>query len=113
MLDENDQLWVSLRHAHIAECIDRLLQQFNTFLSENKAASSSSGKDKNVASLKDLKDTLAAIPEFQELKSKFSTHISIAQECMALFERSKAAKVANVEQVDVLLMLEPSDGRNS
>lgn len=38
VLDEDDNVYKSIRHMHIAECSDRLVEKFNEFLSENKAA---------------------------------------------------------------------------
>ncbi|KAI3636808.1 hypothetical protein MIR68_005075 [Amoeboaphelidium protococcarum] len=96
LLDENaDQLWAQIRHSHIAECIDIIVGQFNKFLSENKAAKGSGGKANN---LKDLKEMMSAIPQFQELKSKFGLHMAMAQECLALFNRYKLEEIAAVEQ---------------
>ena len=45
-----------------------------------------------------MKDTLSALPEFQEMKEKFSLHINICQECTSLFERNKLVQVAGIEQ---------------
>ncbi|RUS20042.1 hypothetical protein BC937DRAFT_86503 [Endogone sp. FLAS-F59071] len=52
----------------------------------------------SVKSLKAMKDVLANLPQFQELKAKYSAHISIAQDCMAAFEKSKLGQVGTVEQ---------------
>jgi hypothetical protein len=38
VLDESDNLWVDLRHVHIADCITQVIGSFNKFLNENKAA---------------------------------------------------------------------------
>jgi syntaxin-binding protein 1 len=112
LLDETiDQLWASLRHSHIAECNETLVNNFNKFLNENRAAMGLSGRQARpdgVKSLKDLKETLSAVPQFQELKSKFSVHINIAQECMAIFSRNKLADLAGVEQT--LATGETADG---
>ncbi|KAJ3365900.1 vacuolar sorting protein VPS33/slp1 [Allomyces arbusculus] len=100
ILDETDMIWVQVRHMHIAETIDTIMAQFNKFLSENKAASSAMGNkpDGGSVSLKDMKATLAAMPQFQELKQKYSIHISMAQECMTVFEKLKLAETGAVEQ---------------
>lgn len=41
VLDEDDSVYKSIRHLHIAECTDRLIEEFNKFLDENKAAAQS------------------------------------------------------------------------
>ncbi|KAI9145008.1 Sec1-like protein [Paraphysoderma sedebokerense] len=100
-LDESDQIWVSVRHLHIAETISYIMAQLNKFTSENKAASAEIRGEKSprdVTSLKDMRDTLAAMPQYQELKQKYSVHINMAQQCMDLFEKRKLAKSAAVEQ---------------
>lgn len=38
VLDEDDHIYKSIRHLHIAECTDKLIEDFNKFLSENKSA---------------------------------------------------------------------------
>ncbi|ORZ37150.1 Sec1-like protein [Catenaria anguillulae PL171] len=97
-LDDNDVLWVQLRHKHIAETTQTILAQFNKFLSENKAANAAMGGSGQGPNLKDLKDTLAAMPQFQEMKQKYSIHINLAQECMTMFERKKLNETAMIEQ---------------
>lgn len=45
-LDENDSLWVAMRHTHIADCSKFLVNRFNQFVTENKAAVKQSSKSK-------------------------------------------------------------------
>ncbi|KAG0168834.1 vacuolar sorting protein VPS33/slp1 [Apophysomyces sp. BC1015] len=103
VLDEEDSVYQSIRHLHIADCTDRLIEEFNAFLEENKAAAQSgnraAGPPKDSAkSLKDMKDMLSNLPQFQDMKAKYSAHLSIAQECMSMFERQKLNSVGNLEQ---------------
>ncbi|KAI9013445.1 Sec1-like protein [Hyaloraphidium curvatum] len=101
-LDESDPLWVRIRHSHIAETINITIEKFNAFVGGNAAAKSALGaggaKAGAAASLKDMKATLAALPQFQELKTKFAAHINLCQESMGLFERRKLASVGGIEQ---------------
>lgn len=102
ILDEEDNVYKSIRHMHIAECTNHLVEKFNEFLSQNKAAtndrSTEAPKD-STKSLKDMKEMLTNLPQFQDLKAKYSAHLSIAQECMSYFERHKLNSVGNLEQV--------------
>jgi syntaxin-binding protein 1 len=41
ILDEEDNVYKSIRHMHIAECSDRLIEKFNEFLIENKVSTNS------------------------------------------------------------------------
>lgn len=43
MLDENDTIWLYIRHWHFAEAVDYILNSFTKFLTENKAASAALG----------------------------------------------------------------------
>ncbi|RKP09734.1 Sec1-like protein [Thamnocephalis sphaerospora] len=95
LLDESDTIWADIRHAHIAECSGKLIADFKKLVGENKAAASMNKTD---ASLGDMKRILADLPQFQELKAKYSVHISLAQECMNLFERQKLPMIGEVEQ---------------
>lgn len=45
-LDENDSLWVSLRHTHIADFSKSIVNRFNQFVSGNKAAVNQNAKSK-------------------------------------------------------------------
>ncbi|KAI9313586.1 Sec1-like protein [Dichotomocladium elegans] len=102
VLDEEDSVYTSIRHLHIADCTDRLIEEFNKFLEENKSAVQSgdrSGAPKDAAkSLKDMKDMLSNLPQFQDMKAKYSAHLSIAQECLSIFEKRKLNSLGNLEQ---------------
>ena len=76
-LDEQDSLWVHLRHTHIAECSKTIVAKFNQFLTENKAAVKSNSKSgasagNDVSSLAEMKEAINALGEFQELKAQVS-----------------------------------------
>ena len=98
ILDDNDSLWVQYRHTFIAEVTTGLVDQLNRFMSENKAAVASTGMKEGKPDLQQLKETLHALPEFQQAKAKFSTHINLAQECMKIFNKKRLMDVGNVEQ---------------
>jgi syntaxin-binding protein 1 len=100
-LDERDALWTSLRHAHIADCSSLIIERFNKFLTENKAAVKSKKAatgNEDVTSLAELKDTMAALGEFHEMKAEFSLHLSLAQDCLGASDRKKLIEVATTEQ---------------
>ncbi|KAG6866598.1 hypothetical protein C0991_002088 [Blastosporella zonata] len=92
-LSESDSVWTDVRHMHMREAIDKLMADFNKFLQENAVF-----KGEGAASLNDMKEMLANLPQYQEQREKFSLHLNMAQECMAIFERDKLPLVANVEQ---------------
>ncbi|KAF9136862.1 vacuolar sorting protein VPS33/slp1 [Mortierella sp. GBA39] len=95
VIDESDQVFTDIRHAHIVETASTLTSKFNQFVAENEALRGDSDK---VASLRNMKDQLANLPQFQDMKAKYSTHIHIAKECMRIFEESKINELGLVEQ---------------
>ncbi|KAJ3271878.1 vacuolar sorting protein VPS33/slp1 [Terramyces sp. JEL0728] len=112
-LDETDAIWILIRHWHFAEAVDYILNNFQKFLSENKAAGAALGNTSSlqgIDALKQMKDTLSSLPQFQALKSKFSIHINVAQECKVLFERRCLDLVASVQQD--LATGETADGKS-
>jgi syntaxin-binding protein 1 len=81
-----------LRHWHFADAVEYIRENFNSFLNENKAASTAFNNaggeqqqpKRQLNTLNDIKDTLSALPQFQELKAKFSIHINISQGGLSL-----------------------------
>ncbi|KAF9423306.1 vacuolar sorting protein VPS33/slp1 [Podila epigama] len=95
VIDETDQVYMDIRHAHIVETAGTLTAKFNKFVADNEALRGD--KDK-AASLRNMKDQLANLPQFQDLKTKYSTHIHMAKECMKIFEKFKINELGLVEQ---------------
>ncbi|KAG0244284.1 Sec1-like protein [Mortierella sp. GBAus27b] len=95
IIDESDQVFMDIRHAHIVETASTLTSKFNKFVEENETLRGD--KDK-VASVKNMKDQLANLPQYQDLKTKYSTHIEMAKECMKIFEKFKINELGLVEQ---------------
>lgn len=95
VIDESDQVFMDIRHAHIVETASTLTSKFNKFVEENESLRGD--KDK-VASLRNMKDQLANLPQYQDLKAKYSTHIHMAKECMKVFEKFKINEIGLVEQ---------------
>ncbi|KAH9975721.1 ras opposite [Lactifluus volemus] len=93
ILSDADTVWTDVRHLHMREAIDKLMADFNKFLIDNAGF-----KGEGAATLNDMKDMLASLPQYQEQREKFSLHLSMAQECMDIFERDKLPVVATVEQ---------------
>ncbi|KAH8089154.1 Sec1-like protein [Filobasidium floriforme] len=94
ILSEEDKIWTQIRHMHMKEAIDKLMADFNKFQQEH--AGFRAGE--NGVGINDMKDMLASLPEFQETRDKFSLHLDMAQECMALFEKRKLTQTADIEQ---------------
>ena len=91
-LSDEDTIYTAIRHLHIAEAIAYLSREFNAHMGE---ASQFSDK----TSIDGMRDMLASLPHMQSTKEKLSLHLSLAQQCMDRFEKSKLADQAMVAAV--------------
>ena len=94
-IGEKDKIWVENRHRHMKDTIEKLMGDFQKFIDENPHFTNSEG---DATSLNAIKDMLAGLPQFQELKEAYSLHLSMAQECMNIFQHHKLPDIASVEQ---------------
>jgi syntaxin-binding protein 1 len=96
ILGETDPLWPQLRHMHIADAINWILDGFNTFISENKATKFA--KKGKVTDLKEMGEAMKAMPQYTEMISKYSLHINLTTHCMTVFQEKGLARLAEIEQ---------------
>jgi syntaxin-binding protein 1 len=94
-LIEKDTVWVSNRHRHMQETIEKLMDDFKKFIDANPKFA---GKDPTKTNLSDIRDMLAGLPQFQELKQAYSLHLTMAQESMNICQKHKLLDLASVEQ---------------
>jgi hypothetical protein len=95
LLAETDAVWRQLRHSHIAEAINWVIEELNAFLKNNKAANF---KKSEVTSVADMTEALRAMPEYKEMLAKYELHVSVADACMKQFGHAALTDVAAVEQ---------------
>ncbi|KAG5518740.1 hypothetical protein PMAC_002709 [Pneumocystis sp. 'macacae'] len=94
VLEESDSIWAEMRHLHIRDVINKLMEEFNKFYIEN----SNFTDQKKATTVNDMKNMLYNLSGFKEKKSKYSLHISMAHECMKVFEDHKLSVVGIIEQ---------------
>ncbi|KAL1839045.1 hypothetical protein VTJ49DRAFT_6134 [Mycothermus thermophilus] len=94
-LSDKDSVWVGNRHKHMKDTIDRIMSEFQKFLDQNPNAAKRAPGSSN---LNDIRDMLAGLPQFQEMKAAYSLHLTMAQEAMNIFQKYKLADLASVEQ---------------
>ncbi|KAJ4301447.1 syntaxin binding protein 1 [Kalmusia sp. IMI 367209] len=98
-ISDKDKIWVEYRHRHMKDTIDRLISDFQRFIADNphftnQDAANASGMN----GLNAIKDMMAGLPQFQQTKEAYSLNISMAQECMNIFQKQKLPDLASVEQ---------------
>lgn len=67
-LGETDPLWPTLRHMHIADTINWILDNFNEFVKENKATKLY--KKEKVNDLREMSEAMRSMPQYQEMLNK-------------------------------------------
>lgn len=108
LLNETDPLWPTLRHMHIADCIEYLTTNFNQFLAANQSATKLNKKQGGV-NLKEMSEALRGMPQYQEEMARYSLHISLTRELMARFKQNQLEAISTLEQN--MAMGEDSEGK--
>ncbi|KAK4165861.1 protein transport protein sec1 [Cladorrhinum sp. PSN259] len=94
-LHDKDSVWVQYRHRHIQDTLEKLPEDFQKFRNQNP---NFSGQNQNSTSLNDIRDMMAGLPQYTEMKEAYSLHVNMAQEVKNIFANYKLFEVTEIEQ---------------
>ncbi|KAM3424459.1 hypothetical protein BST61_g6463 [Cercospora zeina] len=95
-ISEKDKIWAENRHRHMVHVIGKLESDFKTFLKNN---ANFTNKEAEGVHLNTIKDMMAGLPEFTQMKEAYSLHLGMANESMTRFQKQNLPDVASVEQI--------------
>ncbi|KAK3990061.1 protein transport protein sec1 [Cladorrhinum sp. PSN332] len=94
-LHDKDSVWVQYRHRHIQDTVEKLPDDFQKFRNQNP---NFSGQNQNNTSLNDIRDMMAGLPQYTEMKEAYSLHVNMAQEVKNIFAKHNLIDVTEAEQ---------------
>lgn len=94
VISEKDTAWMGVRHLHMSLAIDQLVQQFNKFTQDN----ADFNEDTKTTNLNTIRNMLAGMDSYAQGKDKYSLYITMAQDCMAKFEKHQLPVTGQLEQ---------------
>ncbi|CAK7347916.1 unnamed protein product [Dovyalis caffra] len=99
LLEDQDPVWLELRHAHIADASERLHDKMTNFVSKNKAAQmQQSARDGSEISTRDLQKIVQALPKYNEQVERLTLHIEIAGKINGVIRELGLRDLGQLEQ---------------
>uniref|UniRef100_A0A6A7G2G1 Sec1-like family protein n=1 Tax=Hirondellea gigas TaxID=1518452 RepID=A0A6A7G2G1_9CRUS len=97
LLNEEDPLWVDLRHEHIGKVTQCVSKLFMDFRATNRLIDVRS-KNKQDVTPKEIQEAMRSIPQYKKEMLSFHRHMSIADECLTIYKQRKLFAISQLEQ---------------
>jgi syntaxin-binding protein 1 len=80
LLTDNDDLFQRYKYCHIAEVLDGIPNEFQTFIKNNSTAKLQQGQLSNL-DLNAISNIVKTMPQYNELLSKYTMHMKLIEKC--------------------------------
>mmetsp|Transcript_25108 Transcript_25108/g.69260 ORF Transcript_25108/g.69260 Transcript_25108/m.69260 type:complete len:723 (-) Transcript_25108:57-2225(-) len=94
LLNEKDKLWGEIRGFHIAKVLDIVSKRIR----EVTSSSTNNVAGNQKVSIGELASVLKELPQYREVMSKLSQHLSIASDCMTELQKRGLMELSELEQ---------------
>lgn len=83
-LDDDDKLWVELRHNHIASVSNQIPEAIKKFSAEKQIK----GLNKENVTIRELTQVVRKMPEYQKELAKYELHFHLAEKAMQVYNQA-------------------------
>ena len=98
-ISDKDKIWVENRHRHMKDTLGKLISDFQKFIADNPNFTNQDAQNAaGMNGLNAIKDMIAGLPQFQEMKESYTLHLGMAEKCMDIFQKHKLPDLASIEQ---------------
>ncbi|CAK89579.1 unnamed protein product (macronuclear) [Paramecium tetraurelia] len=97
LINDQDELFKKYKFKHIADVLEEVSSDFQTFMQTNTAAKVAKDKDQNLT-LKQMTDIVKTMPQYQDLVAKYTMHMEIVEKCLDLYRQKDLQEVGELEQ---------------
>mmetsp|Transcript_14020 Transcript_14020/g.11997 ORF Transcript_14020/g.11997 Transcript_14020/m.11997 type:complete len:614 (+) Transcript_14020:59-1900(+) len=95
-LGETDDLWNKYKCKHISQTMKDISDEFNKFVANNKTAQMQ--RNQGDVSLKEMGEIVKKMPQYKELMSKYTLHMSLIEQCIKYFKTKDLKGLQDIEQ---------------
>lgn len=97
LLNENDELWMEMRHLHIAKVIGTIKDRMTDMMQNNAGAqlAKNNGADLSITT---MAAAVKKLPEYQQTMGKLAEHVNVATQCMTAFGQQGLMELSVIEQ---------------